>query len=86
MLPGSISTERFTCPKCGLGYQAIKEWFPDDVSGGRFECIECFAEVHSWSGLYDYIGWIPVGRSSWLLVKYNSPGPTLTPQFDGGDS
>jgi hypothetical protein len=38
MLPGSISTERFTCPKCGLGYQAIKEWFPDDVSGGRFEC------------------------------------------------
>ncbi len=56
MLPGSIGTERFTCPKCGLGYQAIKEWFPDDVSGGRFECIECFAEVHSWTGLYDYIG------------------------------
>jgi hypothetical protein len=42
----------------------MKEWFPDDVSGGRFECIECFAEVHSWTGLYDYIGWIPVGRSS----------------------
>src|SRR4030081_1348846 len=61
---GRQAPARFTCPKCGLGYQAIKEWFPDDVSGGRFECIECFAEVHSWTGLYDYIGWIPVGRSS----------------------
>jgi hypothetical protein len=59
MLPGSITTERFTCPNCGLAYLAIREWFCPDTSGGRFECIDCFAEVHSWSGPNDYIGWTP---------------------------
>jgi hypothetical protein len=40
-------------PKCGLGYRAI---FPVRRAG-RFECIDCRTEVHSWSGVYDYIGW-----------------------------
>ena|SRR6267142_5924991 len=53
---GPQTREIFSCPKCGLGYGAIRAQFPDKRAG-RFECIDCFAEVHSWSGVYDCIGW-----------------------------
>jgi hypothetical protein len=60
-MPG-VSTERLSCPKCGLRYLATREWSPETV-GGRFECIRCFAEVHSWSGDQDYSGWLPMKDS-----------------------
>jgi PEP-CTERM motif len=68
MLPGSLSTERFTCPKCGLGYQAIKEWFPDDVSGGRSECIvtcqkSAVPEPSTWAMLL--IGFAGIGFAAY---------------------
>jgi hypothetical protein len=53
-----MSTERFTCPKCGMEYLAVREWFSDG-QGGRFDCVECFAEVHSWTSPNDYLGWTP---------------------------
>src|SRR6266446_7554515 len=56
MTCGPQTSEIFLCPKCGLGYGAIRAQFPDKRAG-RFECIDCFPEVRSWSGVYDYIGW-----------------------------
>jgi hypothetical protein len=53
---GMQTSEIFWCPKCGLGYRAISGQFPDKRAG-RFECIDCHTSVHSWSGVYDYIGW-----------------------------
>jgi hypothetical protein len=56
MTSGTQITVHFTCPKCGLGYKATQEHVPGN-NAGRFECINCFAEVHSWSGVYDYAAW-----------------------------
>jgi hypothetical protein len=50
------SVESFTCPKCGLSYRGVKSLLPF-LRAGRFDCISCNAEVHAWSGNYDYIGW-----------------------------
>jgi len=49
-------TVLFVCPKCGRGYCAIQEQFPYERPG-RFDCIDCNTEVHSWTGVYDFIGW-----------------------------
>jgi hypothetical protein len=46
--------KRFECPGCGLKYRARKEAMPL-VRSGRFDCISCNAEIHEWSGFYDYI-------------------------------
>jgi hypothetical protein len=57
------TSEIFLCPKCGLGYRAIGAQF-SDKRAGRFECMDRFSLVHSWSGVYDYIGWKAVaGRA-----------------------
>jgi predicted RNA-binding Zn-ribbon protein involved in translation (DUF1610 family) len=55
MSGGTQTSEVFLCPKCGLAFRAIRGQFPDKRAG-RFECIDCRTEVHSWSGVYDYIG------------------------------
>ena len=46
----------FVCLKCGRGYRATQEQFPYERPG-RFDCKDCNAEVHSWTGVYDFIGW-----------------------------
>jgi hypothetical protein len=57
----------FVCPKCGIGYRAICEQQHSEQSG-RFDCIDCRVEVHSWSGMYDYTDWKAV------MMKPMSPG------------
>jgi hypothetical protein len=52
-------TVLFSCPKCGLGYQAMQEHVPKTIAG-RFVCMDCAAEVHTWSGFYDFIVWKPM--------------------------
>jgi hypothetical protein len=56
MASGTRITVHFACPKCGRGYKAMQEHVTEK-SAGRFECIDCFAEVLSWSGVYDYAAW-----------------------------
>jgi hypothetical protein len=46
----------FACPTCGLGYLGIKKPFPFERAG-RFDCIVCNTEVHSWCGNYDFDHW-----------------------------
>ena len=46
----------FGCPRCGLRYQGRKERLPF-IRAGRFDCIICNAEIHAWSGHFDYIAW-----------------------------
>jgi hypothetical protein len=59
-IPGMTKATRtkvlFSCPKCGLSYQTVQEQFPE-TKAGRFECIDCFTEIHAWSGVYDYAVW-----------------------------
>jgi hypothetical protein len=56
MASGIWTTEQFTCPGCGMDYAATKEQHPHKHTG-RFECGICKAEVHAWSGLYDFFDW-----------------------------
>jgi hypothetical protein len=56
MASGTQITVHFTCPKCAGGYNAMQEHVTEK-SAGRFECINCFAEVYSsirerWVPLY----------------------------------
>ena len=50
------TTERFSCPDCGLPYTATRE---DQLykHSGSFSCEVCGANVHAWSGNYDFFGW-----------------------------
>jgi predicted RNA-binding Zn-ribbon protein involved in translation (DUF1610 family) len=56
MARGIWTTEYFSCPDCGMNYSATKEQHPDKHSGS-FDCKVCGAEVHAWSGVYDFFGW-----------------------------
>lgn len=56
MTNGTQITVHFTCPKCGLGYKATQEQHAEKA-GGHFDCIDCRAEVHAWSGIYDFTRW-----------------------------
>jgi hypothetical protein len=56
MASGIWTTEQFTCPGCGMDYAATKEQHSHKHTG-RFECGICKAEVHAWSGLYDFFDW-----------------------------
>jgi hypothetical protein len=56
MASGIWTTEYFTCPDCGMDYTATKEQHPDKHSGS-FDCKICRAEVHAWSGPYDFFDW-----------------------------
>jgi hypothetical protein len=55
--------EHFTCPNCGIDYTATKEQHSDTHSGG-FNCMVCKAEVHAWSGVYDFFDWKPTNMTS----------------------
>jgi hypothetical protein len=54
----SQTTVHFACHKCGVIYRAVQTRC--HASSGRFDCLDCFAEVYAWSGSYDYVGWKPV--------------------------
>jgi hypothetical protein len=51
----------FCCPRCGLIYQATQERVPIK-RGGRIECMKCNAEIHRWSGEYDFVVWRPLSE------------------------
>jgi hypothetical protein len=53
------TTVLFSCPRCGLGYQAMQERV-SDTTAGQFDCTGCAAEVYAWSGFYDYVVWKPI--------------------------
>src|SRR5665213_1853012 len=50
----------FCCPNCDLIYQATQERAPG--RGGRFDCMKCNAEIHRWSGEYDFVVWRPLSE------------------------
>jgi len=56
MTSGTQTTVIFSCPKCCLFYEATQEQHPD-IRAGSFKCKECNAEVHTWSGVYNFFGW-----------------------------
>jgi predicted RNA-binding Zn-ribbon protein involved in translation (DUF1610 family) len=63
MTSGTQTTVIFSCPKCGLVYRTTQERHPDKQSGS-FICGVCNAEVHTWSGAYDFFGWKGVTAKS----------------------
>jgi hypothetical protein len=56
MASGIWTTEHFTCPNCGIDYTATKEQH-SGAHAGSFKCEVCKAEVHAWSGDYDFFDW-----------------------------
>jgi peptide subunit release factor 1 (eRF1) len=56
MTSGTQTTVIFSCPKCGAFYEATQEQHPDKHFGS-FKCEDCKAEVHVWSGVYDFFNW-----------------------------
>jgi len=52
----------FSCPRCGLIYRAAQRLRDrgENGPGKRFDCPACKAEVHYWSGAYDYAVWTPL--------------------------
>src|SRR6266478_6141482 len=58
------TTVVFSCPKCGLNYQATQE-HSSDQSSGSFDCKNCKTNVLKSSGVYDYSNysrWTPVPK------------------------
>jgi hypothetical protein len=51
-----MTTVIFICPKCGVLYRTEQESFTRE-SAGRFDCIDCNAEIFAWRGLYDFVRW-----------------------------
>jgi hypothetical protein len=49
-------TVHFACPNCGLVYTGLQEHIGEKLVG-HFDCTFCMAEVHSWTGVYDYSIW-----------------------------
>jgi predicted SprT family Zn-dependent metalloprotease len=56
------TTELYTCPNCGIDYAATKEQH-SEMRSGSFTCKVCKAEVHAWSGIYDFFGWKPTNMT-----------------------
>jgi transposase-like protein len=48
--------EKFKCPKCGMWYEVTRTQSPD-AKPGHFDCTDCKAQVHSWSGIDQYSEW-----------------------------
>jgi hypothetical protein len=46
----------FTRPECALVYVALQERRRNKIAG-RFDCTDCGAMVHAWSGAYNYPIW-----------------------------
>ena len=61
MTSGTQTTVSY--PNCGLVYRTTQERHPDKQSGS-FICGVCNAEVHTWSGAYDFFGWKGVTAKS----------------------
>ena len=58
------TTVVFSCPKCGLNYQATQE-HSSDQSSGSFDRENCKTNVLKSSGVYDYSNysrWTPVPK------------------------
>ncbi len=49
----------FSCPKCGLAYQATQLHRSTKVVG-QLICMNCKELVHSWESVYDYVVWKPI--------------------------
>jgi hypothetical protein len=45
----------FACHRCGVVYEAFQE---HEISAGRFDCSKCGTMVYSWTGYYNYTGWM----------------------------
>ncbi len=51
-----------SCPDCSVVYSAKQARF-DQMTSGKFDCIECGKAVHMWLGRYGYLHWKPVTHS-----------------------
>ena len=72
-------SERFKCQCCGAWYEAAWEQFPHRESApGTFNCSDCGAVVHSWTGIDRY--------SDWSLLKraFSDPWPQVARFPNGG--
>jgi hypothetical protein len=56
MSNGTQITAYFACPKCGLGFKTTQEQVGEKRTG-HFDCTDCRAQVHAWSGIYDFTDW-----------------------------
>src|SRR6267142_2023256 len=73
MVSGVHTTVVFICPKCGLSFQATQER-NHGRPPGQFNCTGCGAEVHTWSGKYDYTRWQAFALKR-LFFGLSSAGP-----------
>jgi hypothetical protein len=48
--------DTFDCPQCRIMYRAAYKIFTT-IQQGKFDCVECKAEVHAWHGVRDYFQW-----------------------------
>jgi len=62
------TVEEFTCPGCGLNYTTTREE-RDSKRSGMFICVVCDAEVHAWSGRFDFFAWSAVKARSPIFGK-----------------
>ncbi len=46
-------TVYFSCPDCSIVYSAKQARF-EQMTSGKFDCIECGKPVHTWIGRYGY--------------------------------
>jgi predicted RNA-binding Zn-ribbon protein involved in translation (DUF1610 family) len=74
----------FACPKCTSLYVAMQERRREKVTG-RFDCTDCGAMVHAWSGVYNYPGWRLTSQSAFRETALNGflrPVPAVKRQID----
>jgi hypothetical protein len=65
MTSGTQITVIFSCPKCCFCYEATQEQHPDKHFGS-FKCQDCKAEVHAWSGIFNFFDW--KAKTMWPMV------------------
>jgi predicted RNA-binding Zn-ribbon protein involved in translation (DUF1610 family) len=74
----------FVCPKCTSLYVAMQERRREKITG-RFDCTDCGAMVHAWSGVYDYPSWRLTSQSTFRKTPLNGllrPAPAIEGQID----
>ena len=54
-MSGSVNVI-FACPDCRTIYRALQEK-TFKLSQGMFNCLDCEAVVHRWTGRYVYLSW-----------------------------
>jgi hypothetical protein len=67
----------FLCANCGSTYRAVQT-LAQSKQRGAFDCSECKAEVHSWNGSYDYIGWTSISPAPIRPKRIRKTGPQRT--------